>query len=360
LAATRATVKDPSRFEGYALAALALHVHGSDQQAKPFADKALRLGPPAKVHLLRELDAQISARISAASTAVHKPDAPNPEMRRKLDLLRLIIEDADKARTPEERKKYLQEFLNKSEPFVTEYPNDAQIWLLRGAAAVELEYAAAAGPGREAALHLIKLGLDKSNEDKVRILMAKMDRRGWIYEMNLQAEPQVADFNNALRAMGTVKGSGSFPDAGGQSYISKDFSYGDLQGTCESGFDIESTVKVRDNFSPTDSDTGPRRTTADEVAVLHIGLTEPRFCSYAVPDKAFNKSLVVIQPRYEIRNKRGQEREVLCLPIVPLGRSTGYPDRDSFFDLDAIIRTGGELSCGHCLSPSLHSFSQWR
>ena len=59
-------------------------------------------------------------------------------MRRKLDLLRLIIEDADKARTPEERKKYLQEFLNKSEPFVTEYPNDAQIWLLRGAAAVEL------------------------------------------------------------------------------------------------------------------------------------------------------------------------------------------------------------------------------
>ena len=231
LAAMEAARTTPGRFEAYALAALALHVRGDDREAKPFVARALTLAPPPKRTLVTRLATEIRSGLSATLKA-------DPESRRQLDVLRLILEDADKA-DGRARFNLLHEFLQKSEPFVSRHPDDAQLWVLRAAASVEawdLVNAApwANGAGRQAAFQLVRLGQDNSTDKSIRRLMATMDRRGWIYPSNLQIEPLMAEFNSLVKKMGVVSGT-SGPSDGSYS-TTKHVTYGDLQGDCTSGF----------------------------------------------------------------------------------------------------------------------------
>jgi hypothetical protein len=52
----------------------------------------------------------------------------------------LIAEEADRATSADERTKLFREFIVKSVPYISEHPEDANIWLLRAAAAIEVDY----------------------------------------------------------------------------------------------------------------------------------------------------------------------------------------------------------------------------
>jgi hypothetical protein len=173
LAATEAAKKDPSRFEAYTLAALALHTGGADREATPFIDKALSLAPPDRQRLLSDLANQIASGLSGAA----KESPVNVEFRRKLDALRLIIDDADKAVTADGRRKFLQEFLDKSGPFLKDYPDQVNIWMLNGIAAAELDDAKLAW---EAGQALKRLKADESDDPDMRRFMATLERKGWL------------------------------------------------------------------------------------------------------------------------------------------------------------------------------------
>jgi hypothetical protein len=250
LAAMEAAKKNPGRFEAYALAGLALHVRGNDREAKPLVDKALALAPAASKRLLNELASKIKNGLAPASKS-------DPEMRRKLDVLRLILEDADNAQG-DARHNLLLEFLDKTEPLITQYPDDAQIWILRAAASIECGYCPSTG--REAAFQLMRLGQDKSDNKAVQRLIATMDRNGWIYPMNLELQPLLAEFNGLLKQLGTVSGSTYEKDATASEYTKREISYGELQGTCDSGFYFQINENGKRNFFPTSHDPSEKDT----------------------------------------------------------------------------------------------------
>jgi hypothetical protein len=254
VAATKAAQKEPTRFEAYALAALALHVKAADSQAKTFIDKALSLAPPDKKPLLNDLAGKIAEGLTSSVTSApanpgtgplqsaRTPRGPAqsaptvPEMRRKLDALRLIVEDADKSTDAESRRKFLQEFLAKSEPFVTQYPGETEIWVLRAAAAIEMDEAIT---GWQAGRKLLALGQDGSSDPKIQRLIAMLDRKGWLGERPPAViGPLVEEFNSKVEAMGTQKFQGPVCSTC-KRQESTEISLGLLSGGCSDGFDIE-------------------------------------------------------------------------------------------------------------------------
>jgi len=98
------------------------------------------------------------------------------DSRRTFDVLTLIIEDTDKATADESRNGYLQEFLTKSQDFVRENPNSLPLWTLRAVAALEVNQAAA---GREACQRMIGLKAGDMNDQRIRRVLAMLDRKGW-------------------------------------------------------------------------------------------------------------------------------------------------------------------------------------
>jgi hypothetical protein len=254
LAAMEAAQKDPTRFEAYALAALALHVKGAEREAKTFIDKALSHAPPDKKPLLNDLAGKIADALttpvrSAPTNPETRPlqsartprepagSAPtDPEMRRKLDALRLIVEDADKSTDAESRRKFLQEFLAKSEPFVTQYPGQTEIWVLRAAAAIEMDEAIT---GWQAGRKLLALGQDGGSDPKIQRLIAMLDRKGWLGEKPPAViGALVEEFNSKVEAMGTQKFQGPVCSTC-KRQESTENSLGFLSGGCSDGFDIE-------------------------------------------------------------------------------------------------------------------------
>ena len=176
LAATRAALKDPDRFEAYALAALALHLKDADQEAKTFVDKALERVPEQKRAQVLKIADLIKS--GAASKSTDTP-ALSADARRKMDALQVIIEEADKASGAGDRRKLLGEFLEKSEPFLREHPSLVEIWSVRAAAAIELDDAAV---GWQTGRKLLELGQGESLDPKMRKLMAMLERKGWLAE----------------------------------------------------------------------------------------------------------------------------------------------------------------------------------
>ncbi|HTP88160.1 MAG TPA: hypothetical protein VMJ34_14490 [Bryobacteraceae bacterium] len=176
LAATRAALKDPDRFEAYALAALALHLKDADQEAKSFVDKALERVPEQKRAQVLKI-----ADLIKSGAASKPPDTPalSADARRKMDALQVIIQEADKASGAGDRRKLLAEFLEKSEPFVREHPSQVDIWSVRAAVAIELDDAAV---GWQTGRKLLELGQGESLDPKMRKLMAMLERRGWLAE----------------------------------------------------------------------------------------------------------------------------------------------------------------------------------
>src|SRR5438105_10704274 len=109
--AMSAAAQEPKRFEAYALAAFVLHRQGSFAKAKEILDEAMTRVPADK----RDALAQFQKKLVADAESVAKaPTQSAPERetgssatRRSLEVLKLILEDADKAKSAGERSKFL-------------------------------------------------------------------------------------------------------------------------------------------------------------------------------------------------------------------------------------------------------------
>ncbi len=174
--AMSAAKSDPKRFEAYALAAFVLHRHRSYAKARELLDEALARVPAAKRDALLEFQSKLTPDIKSGS-GTPAAGALNGEARRKLDVLGLIITEADKAKAPAERQRLLAEFLEKSESFLVENPMQTNIWILRAAAALELGDEAV---GQTAGKRLVDMGADNQDNEQARKLMAMIERRGWL------------------------------------------------------------------------------------------------------------------------------------------------------------------------------------
>jgi hypothetical protein len=142
-----AMAADDSRFEAYAVAVLVKMKQGQPEDAKKFLTEAKKRAPQEKQDKLDQLGKLIDQEASAAQKT---PPASSPatiavsptvsiEAQRKMDALKLIVADADKAQNDEDRQKCLNEFLEKSEDYVqNEDSNSIPVWTLRGLAAIEL------------------------------------------------------------------------------------------------------------------------------------------------------------------------------------------------------------------------------
>jgi hypothetical protein len=176
LAAAQAAQKlDPKRFEAPATAALILHAARKPAEAKAALDEAAKLAPPDKQDKIQNITNVLNAE-SAATASGNSPSLTGTA-RRQFDTLALIIEEADKAQTDVERKKLLREFLEKSEPFLKENPDQTPIWTLRAVAALELNQAKM---GWEAGRKLLEAGAGDSDDLKTRKVLAALERKGWL------------------------------------------------------------------------------------------------------------------------------------------------------------------------------------
>ena len=227
-AAQTAQKLDPKRYEAPATAALILHAAKKTAEAKAALDEAIKLAPPDKQDKVQKiaklLAAEPTAPAETAATAVATPAGP-PQLtvaaRRQLDALTLITEEADKATLDTERKKLLREFMGKSAEFIVDHPFQTNVWVLRAAVALELDYP---GSGWLAGKRLKAFGVDESDDPKTRKIMAMLDRKGWLgdktpnkqvyYQTTEQtrqaAEDGAEDLQNALGNC-YLNGSSGFP-----------------------------------------------------------------------------------------------------------------------------------------------------
>jgi tetratricopeptide (TPR) repeat protein len=187
---------DPKRYEAPAAAALVLNAAKRPKEAKAAAEEALKLAPEDKREKVQELVKMIEG---SNESHVRLPAALEPAKltgtaRRQFDSLMLIIEDADRATTDEERKKLLQEFLEKSEPFLSDYRDHLPVWTLRAVAAMELGRAELAW---QAGQQMLKLGADSSDDPKTRKVLAMLDRKGLVGDQ-LPESVRKADEEQAL------------------------------------------------------------------------------------------------------------------------------------------------------------------
>jgi hypothetical protein len=176
-AAQRAIEQNANGYQAYAVAAKIASQQGAAADAANFIKKALELAPDdatkAKVK-------QLAAMLATTGS----PNQPTPgqsslsgQDQRKLDVLMLILEDAEKATTPEDRAKAFREYLEKSGDFAAAHPEQTNIWVMRAFAAVDLDEPKL---GWEAGKKLQALGADNSNDPKLRRAMASLDRKGWL------------------------------------------------------------------------------------------------------------------------------------------------------------------------------------
>jgi hypothetical protein len=175
LALVQAAIQsEPKRFEGYALEALIFAKQGHAKKARQALATAQQLVPADKKERLTKVQAYVEAHAGAPPVA---SSALSPEVQRKLTVLKLITEDADKAKSAQERRTLLNEFMAKSAEVVELAPMQTNIWVMRGAAAVELDYP---GAGFEAGRKLRELGLESSEDSRIRKTFAELERKGWL------------------------------------------------------------------------------------------------------------------------------------------------------------------------------------
>jgi hypothetical protein len=175
LALVQAAIQsEPNRFEGYALQALIFAKQGQAQEARQALATAEQLVPADKKERLTKVQAYVEAHAGAPPVA---SSAASPEVQRKLNVLKLITDDADKAKSPQERRTLLNEFMDKSAEVLELAPLQTNIWVLRAVAAMELNQATA---GWEAGRKLVALGADNSADPKVQKVLAQLDRKGWL------------------------------------------------------------------------------------------------------------------------------------------------------------------------------------
>lgn len=189
---------DPSRYEASGFAALVLLKDGKFTAAREALADARKLAPATAKKKLDDIGLLIETA-AAKSTApdgkttvsggvTSQASSTTPltgAARRKYDTLLVIVEEADQAKSAAERRKLLDELLFKSGEFVREFPDVLSVWTLRAAAALELEQERMAW---EASSEMIRLGAENSDDPKVRQLVAKLDRKGWLKTKAQMAE----------------------------------------------------------------------------------------------------------------------------------------------------------------------------
>jgi len=171
--ARKAIQLDDKRYEGYALTALILEKQGHLDEATQQSAKALELAPAEKkVSLAAFRDSLEKQRSKPTGVQTFSPEA-----RRKYDVLMLIIADADKSKSREERQELLKEFISKSATFLNDTPSATNILILRGAAAVELDYP---GIGFDVGRKIKDLKMEATSDPAVRRLLAQLERKEWL------------------------------------------------------------------------------------------------------------------------------------------------------------------------------------
>ena len=176
---------DPKRYEAPATAALILHRAKRPAEARAALEEALQLAPADKKEKVQAIAKVLGDPAAKPDSAgITPPPATEPAQltgaaRRQFNTLLLIVEEADKAASADERKKLLREFLDKSAAFVKEQPGQSPVWTLRAVAALELNQPKV---GWEAGQQLVKLGADNSSDAKVQKVLAMLDRKGWLGE----------------------------------------------------------------------------------------------------------------------------------------------------------------------------------
>jgi mono/diheme cytochrome c family protein len=175
--AEQAIQQDTNRYEAYVVAAKIASLQSNATEASQFAQKALQLAPGERKAQVQQLATTLAAATSPSQTDPSK--SISIQDRRILDILMLILEDAEKAATPEDSAKAYQEYLQKSADFVVAHPEQTDIWVMRAFAAVELDEPQL---GWEAGKKLRALGADTSDDAKLRRIMAMLDRKGWLGE----------------------------------------------------------------------------------------------------------------------------------------------------------------------------------
>lgn len=180
--ATTASSLAPDRFEGYFLAGAVAHQQGNDAEAKPLVEKALALAPAERKEKIQQFLTLLGDSHPMEASPVPKPEGSQvpslgTEEQRRLDALLLIPQEAERAATTDERRKLLAEFLWKTDEFLRLHPQLPEIWVMRTAAAVELQNVKLA---KRCGQRLQELGLSNSNEPRVRKVFAMLERQGWL------------------------------------------------------------------------------------------------------------------------------------------------------------------------------------
>ena len=183
--AAEAIKLDSNRFEAFVLAALIRYQQNNQVQAQRFLTKAYALAPADKKAALDKVAAIINSAPVQKTTPAAKAPAPTPapmedhEMVHQREILKLILGDAD-ANSGSARKQFLGEFLTNSAAYVTRYPNDTNIWMLRAVTAAELDDRQA---GWEAGQKMKAMGLADSDNPAIIKVMAALDRKGWLKDI---------------------------------------------------------------------------------------------------------------------------------------------------------------------------------
>ena len=99
----------------------------------------------------------------------------------RLKLDRIIVDgnEAQAQNDQDTRAKDWQTLLIDSDDFVKTNPNEFKVWLLRAAAALELDLSK---PGWEAGKNLVRLGALKTSDQNIAAIMGYLDQKGWIVD----------------------------------------------------------------------------------------------------------------------------------------------------------------------------------
>jgi hypothetical protein len=91
--------------------------------------------------------------------------------------------EAQQTNDLEEQKKLLQQFMDKSSPFLEKYPDEMLLWQLRAAGAITLDDALA---GYEAGQKLLAAGGGDNDDANLGRLLAQLNLKGWMDKQFLE------------------------------------------------------------------------------------------------------------------------------------------------------------------------------
>jgi hypothetical protein len=223
----QAIQRDPSRYEAHVVAAAALRQQKLYARASAHLQTALALAPEDQTPSIRRALTETKVAVLSADSS------------RKLDGLKLILDDAGRTKSRDDRETFLREFLSKSDVFLKDYPLISDLWLIRAQIAVEMDEP---NLGWRAGRKLIELGDNLSDDPAARKLLATLERKGWLDQKPPDVIPTLtAAFTAKLQVIGVQRFHGV-----SQTHTETDTtdSLDHLSGSCQAGLEITETLAV--------------------------------------------------------------------------------------------------------------------